>query len=45
MQAQLTLSLIRYWSMRVASSAGEAMARDTGIINALMITSPQMAAE
>ena len=34
-----------YWPMRLASSAGDAMARDTGIINALMITSPQMAAE
>jgi hypothetical protein len=31
--------------MRLASSAGEAMASDTGIIKALMITSPQMAAE
>lgn len=44
-EGQLLLSLIRYWPMRLANSAGEAMAKDTGIINALMITSPQMAAE
>ena len=31
--------------MRLANSAGEAMARDSGIMRALMTMSPQMAAE
>ena len=39
------MGLFQQPAMRLANSAGEAMARDSGTMRALMTMSPQMAAE
>jgi hypothetical protein len=39
------MGLFQQPAMRLANSAGEAMARDSGTMKALMAMSPQMAAE
>jgi hypothetical protein len=44
-EGQLSQSLVRCCAMRLANSAGEAMARDSGITRALTAMSPQIATE